>query len=40
MNDMLSSSLKITELHFDEGLNPALRETLRTILNNGDMVIE
>lgn len=40
MNDMLSSSLKVTELHFDEGLNPALRETLRTILNNGNMVIE
>jgi hypothetical protein len=40
MNEMLSASLRITELHFDEGLNPALKATLSTILNNGNMVIE
>jgi hypothetical protein len=40
MKDLLSAVLRITELHFDEGINPALKDCLCTILNNGNMEIE
>ncbi len=39
MGDMKNCRLQITELHFDEGIDPHYREKLQRLLHNGDMVI-
>lgn len=37
---MLSALLRVTHLHFEDDINPQLKELLKALLNNGDMVIE